>query len=101
MKKPPPPLPAAALPSAFTVGSLVERIASDYTNGRKGNIIEIKDGRARVAWSDSPRTWVKFSALKLLRSADNVLNTTLDLNYAGGKVVLPSNWSPSMKPSSI
>jgi hypothetical protein len=48
------------------IGTRVERIASDYTNGRKGEVIEINESRARVAWSDSPRTWVKFSALKVI-----------------------------------
>jgi len=37
------------------VGTQVERIASDYTNGRKGEVIEINEGRARVRWNDSPR----------------------------------------------
>lgn len=48
------------------VGTKVERIASDYTNGRVGTVIEVKDGRARVEWTKSPRTWVKFAALKVL-----------------------------------
>ena len=53
-------------PTTIEIGTKVERIASDYTNGRKGEVIEIQDGRARVKWSDSPRTWVKFASLKVI-----------------------------------
>jgi hypothetical protein len=48
------------------IGTQVERIASDYTGGRKGEVIEIKDERARVRWTNSPRTWVNFKFLKVL-----------------------------------
>lgn len=48
------------------VGTQVERISSDYTNGRQGQVIEIKGDRARVAWDNSPRTWVNFRCLKVL-----------------------------------
>lgn len=57
-------------------GQAVIRVASekDYTNGRKGSILEINDfaERARVHWTKeatghkiSIKTWVKFSALKI------------------------------------
>jgi hypothetical protein len=48
------------------IGTQVERIASDYTNGRKGEAIEINGERARVRWENSPRTWVNFRFLKVL-----------------------------------
>lgn len=51
---------------SIEIGTKVERIASDYTNGRKGEVIEIKGDRARVAWANSPRTWVNFRFLKVL-----------------------------------
>ena len=57
-------------------GRAVIRVASekDYTNGRKGEILEIntQTERVRVLWKEEStghkikvRTWVKFSALKL------------------------------------
>lgn len=57
-------------------GMAVTRVASeqDYTNGRKGKIIEINQEaeRARVHWTQektghkiSIRTWVKFSFLRV------------------------------------
>ena len=58
--------PQNKMTTTIEIGTQVERIASDYTNGRKGEVIEINEGRARVRWSDSPRTWVKFSALKVI-----------------------------------
>jgi hypothetical protein len=49
------------------IGTKIERIASDYTGGRKGTVIEIKDGRARIVWdAGHPRTWIKFAALLVL-----------------------------------
>ena len=41
------------------------RIASDYTAGRTGIVLEVKDGRARIQWdAGTPRTWVRFSDLR-------------------------------------
>lgn len=51
------------------IGTQVERIASDYTGGRKGEVIEINGERARVRWTDSPRTWVNLKHLKVLTAA--------------------------------
>jgi hypothetical protein len=48
------------------IGTKVKRIANDYTNGRKGEVIEIKGDRARVRWEKSPRTWVNFKFLEVL-----------------------------------
>ncbi len=50
----------------FEVEDRVIRVSSDYTNGRKGPIVEIdhEKGRARVAWEGHPKTWVKFSVLR-------------------------------------
>lgn len=52
--------------SKIEIGTRVERIASDYTGGRTGEVIEINGERARVRWTDSPRTWVRFKCLKVL-----------------------------------
>ena len=52
--------------TAIEIGTQVERIASDYTHGRKGEVIEINGERARVRWENSPRTWVNFKFLKVL-----------------------------------
>lgn len=53
--------------SSIQIGTKIERIASDYTGGRKGTVIEIKDGRARIVWdAGHPRTWIKFAALLVL-----------------------------------
>jgi transcription antitermination factor NusG len=58
--------------AAINLGDSVSSIASDYTEGRKGRVIEIdpKKGRARVHWTasrtDFPiniRTWIKFAFL--------------------------------------
>lgn len=51
--------------SQFKVGVNVVRVSNDYTNGRTGPIIEIDEQkqRARVEWSEGPRTWVSFSNL--------------------------------------
>jgi hypothetical protein len=59
--------------ATIELGSTVKRIASDYTNGRTGRVIEL-DGmkpRARVSWekyaNGSPmklRTWVRLSDLQ-------------------------------------
>jgi hypothetical protein len=55
---------------SLSVGDRIERIASDYTGGRRGAIIETHDGRARIQWdAGHPRTWVKFSALKYIGTA--------------------------------
>ena len=37
----------------LTTGTRVQRIASDYTNGRQGNVVEMGEGgnRARVMWT--------------------------------------------------
>ena len=50
------------------LGMRVKRIASDYTNGRVGRVIEIDPihNRARVAWEGHPRTWVKFACLAIV-----------------------------------
>lgn len=67
----------------FKIDDLVKRIASekDYTNGRQGQIIEIKDGRCRVHWhydrngaKENVRTWVKESALHKILFYTNVFN---------------------------
>jgi hypothetical protein len=56
------------------IGTTVKRIASDYTNGRIGEVIEINadDRRARVAWNGCPRTWVKFAMLEIMQPAKQV-----------------------------
>jgi hypothetical protein len=64
------------------VGTRVQRLSSDYLNGRQGNVVEIDEekDRRRVAWDTEPngkpvissatrkpsviRTWVHISALK-------------------------------------
>ncbi len=51
------------------IGTQVERIASDYTSGRKGEVIEINGERARVRWTNRPNTWVNFKFLKVLAAA--------------------------------
>ena len=51
------------------IGTKVKRIASDYTGGRIGAVIETDGDRRRVKWTDSPRTWVNISALEDLGSA--------------------------------
>jgi hypothetical protein len=53
----------------ITIGTQVERIATDYTNGRTGAVIEVAGERARVQWTNSPRTWVNFKSLRPLASA--------------------------------
>lgn len=54
--------------ASFKIGTTVKRIASDYTNGRIGKVIEInvESSRARVAWNGCPRTWVKFAMLEIM-----------------------------------
>ena len=56
----------------LTLGIYVKRLASDYTAGREGRVIEISEskGRARVHWererSGTPmslRTWIRFQDL--------------------------------------
>lgn len=63
-------------PSFITIGAQVERLASDYTGGRKGKVIDIEElrERARVHWTNerdgeviSIRTWVKWTALAAVR----------------------------------
>lgn len=58
------------------IGTQVERIASDYTGGRKGEVIEINGQRARVRWTKSPRTWVNFKFLKVLAPSAVVISNT-------------------------
>jgi hypothetical protein len=53
------------------VGSRVERIASDYTGGRRGEVIELDPvkPRARVQWAlqgRNLRTWVRLADLKIV-----------------------------------
>lgn len=63
-------------PTNLQPGTAVTRLASekDYTNGRKGKVLEIDAAaeRARIHWTKestghaiSVRTWVKFSALRI------------------------------------
>lgn len=42
----------------------VIRISSDYTNGRKGVVVDVKGERAQVKWENAPKTWVNFKFLK-------------------------------------
>jgi hypothetical protein len=59
--------------SSIEIGTTVKRIASDYTNGRTGRVIEM-DGmkpRARVSWEKDAhgnpmklRTWVRLTDLQ-------------------------------------
>jgi transcription antitermination factor NusG len=60
--------------NAIELGKTVTRIASDYTNGRIGRVIELDSNksRARVSWESTAagtpmklRTWVRFSDLKV------------------------------------
>lgn len=67
--------PTTETPKTIKLGAKVERIAKDYTGGRKGEVIEIADmrARARVLWTEERdghpmklRTWVRFQDLKPL-----------------------------------
>ncbi|MDD4972041.1 MAG: hypothetical protein PHT07_21655 [Paludibacter sp.] len=55
----------------ITVGCHVIRVSNDYTNGRRGQVIEIKEARARVKWELGSgkilRTWVRFKELKVVK----------------------------------
>lgn len=61
--------------STYKIGDIVERISTDYTNGRTGPIVEIEEatGRLRVLWFEQfergeyvlARTWVKPSCVRL------------------------------------
>lgn len=62
------------------VGVGVERTHDKWNGGRKGNVVELNGGRARVYWmiepdgckvrnssgGDGVRTWVKFQQLRVL-----------------------------------
>jgi hypothetical protein len=56
--------------NTFEIGNRVERLgsASDYTTGRKGEIVEIKDDRCRVKWDGNPRTWVNKKFLRVIEA---------------------------------
>lgn len=61
--------------TTFKIGDIVERVSTDYTNGRTGPIVEIEEatGRLRVLWFEQlergasvlARTWVKPSCVRL------------------------------------
>lgn len=58
------------------IGTKIERMASDYTDGRKGTVIEINEGRARILWdAGHPRTWIKFASLRVLAENPQVTRT--------------------------
>lgn len=58
----------------FEIGTKVERINSDkWTNGNRGHVVEVSDGRVRVMWTEThaeyqsgKRTWIKASCLKAI-----------------------------------
>jgi hypothetical protein len=53
----------------FPIGSKIKRIASDYTGGRIGTVIEINGGRRRIVWdAGHPRTWINIKALERIAS---------------------------------
>lgn len=73
------------------IGNKVERIAKDYTGGRKGSVIELDPSKplARVAWTEerdgSPmklRTWVRFQDLKDLGPATSLVAMNQDEHFA-------------------
>jgi len=64
------------------IGQPVERIAKDYTGGRKGRVVDAKDGRAKVHWTLTKdgkpinrNTWVSNADLKLLQPTDHKAQT--------------------------
>lgn len=56
----------------INIGTEVKRIAHDSRNGKLGKVIEINGDRARVAWDNSPRTWVNFRFLDVVASTEAV-----------------------------
>ena len=62
----------------FIIGDEVVRSKGDYVVGRVGKIIEIDslNGRARVEWEGSPRTWVKFDVIELTSIPYEILTTS-------------------------
>ena len=50
----------------ITIGVTVQHIKKpSYYSPRIGKVIDIKDGRAQVAWVGWPKTWVKFDSIKV------------------------------------
>lgn len=55
--------------NTFQINQDVEKVAADYTNGRKGKIEEINGDRCRVRWAlggykNGLRTWCNYKTLK-------------------------------------
>ena len=49
------------------ISNTVQHMAKpSYYSPRIGKVIDIKDGRAQVAWVGWPKTWVKFESLKVI-----------------------------------
>ena len=49
------------------ISSTVQHMAKpSYYSPRIGKVIDIKEGRAQVAWVGWPKTWVKFESLKVI-----------------------------------
>jgi len=53
------------------LGTLVERVAKDYTGGRRGEVVDTKEGRSKIKWTHTKDgkpmhrvTWVKNTDLK-------------------------------------
>lgn len=69
--------------NTFEIGARVERLgsASDYTTGRKGEIVDIKDGRCRVKWDGNVRTWVAQKFLRVIEPAAKPVLTVDELAF--------------------
>ncbi len=55
---------------------------------RIGQVIAIKDGRAQVAWSGWPKTWVKFESLKV---TDDGFRSTPNMPHTAARTVTLSD----------
>lgn len=73
--------------NTLQIGARVERLgsASDYTTGRKGEIIEIKDDRCRVKWDGNPRTWVNKKFLRVIEPAAKPVITLDEVAFIAWK----------------
>ncbi len=57
----------------MNVGDAVVRLDGGYTRGRRGMVLAIAEGRARVDWAGAGvRTWVRLTSLRGLSTADTV-----------------------------
>src|SRR3989304_8422135 len=87
--------------NTFEIGARVERLgsAADYTTGRKGEILESKEGRCRIKWDVNVRTWVNKKFLRVRATENRPVLTVDELAFIAWKNELAAKYAAWMTAS--